>query len=159
MKLSDSLLEERPQLYPCFDRHISAGSKVSSSRFSMKFKRGRGLHKWRVEKWKPRHSNDKQHCARQSGGNIRPRHVWLTGFNLIYDQKSAQGVARGPGRWSQRSMETRWSERCDLERSVWLYCLAGDRNMSTGQAVLEWSWVLGKVGTPLVHMRDCCLRI
>lgn len=118
MKVSDSLLEERPQLYPCFDGHISAGSKVSSSRFSMKFKRGRGLHKWRVEKWKPRHSNGKQHCPRQSGGSIRPRHVWLTGFNLIYDQESTQGVARGHDRWSQRSMETRWSGRCVIWKEV-----------------------------------------
>lgn len=47
---------------------------------------------------------------------------------------------------------------CDLERSVRLYRLAGDKNMSTGQAVLKLSWVLGKVETPLVHMRDCYLR-
>lgn len=49
MELSDGLLEERPQLYACFDRLVSAGSIVSRSRCRVRFKRGTGLHQGRVE--------------------------------------------------------------------------------------------------------------
>jgi hypothetical protein len=38
MELNDGLVEERPQLYSCFEEYISAPSIVSRSRFSRIFK-------------------------------------------------------------------------------------------------------------------------